>query len=569
MVRIGPLSKINFFIGQNNSGKSNIINFLNEHYFILFESTSASIRNQFNYSDYHGFDRGIQPNFSYSININTIESFIEEKILKDRNDLGFNRKKVEDIVKIFLSPIFKFGEQIWFDFEISAQGASPIILSNYDNWSDQIKKILSHTEWHNLWGFLTRYSGGDINNWIKDCLKKIIITPAKCKATIIPGIRKVEKDPTESQQFYSGYGLIEELSKLQHPTLEHQKKKELFNQINAFIKNVLENPDAEIEIPHDLDTILVHMNDKTLPLESLGMGIHEVVILAAGATVVTNQIVCIEEPEIHMHPLLQKKLITYLNEHTSNQYFITTHSTHIIDLPDSSIFHVTYNGKVSEVQYVEKTEERSQICQNLGYKPSDLMQSNVVIWVEGPSDRTYLNYWIRNKNPDFVEGVHYSIMFYGGKSVSNLSGLDLDEIEKNIEDLISLRALNRNAVIIFDSDRPSSNHKNVSDTKKRLRDEFDKGSGFAWMTRGREIENYLNYKNLIESIKGVHPRINFEFKESDYENHLAYENSRGIKTSANKVKVAKYYTETYAPDFDRLDLNERLNQLCEFIENSN
>ena len=32
IVRIGPLKKVNFIIGQNNVGKSNIVNFLNDQY---------------------------------------------------------------------------------------------------------------------------------------------------------------------------------------------------------------------------------------------------------------------------------------------------------------------------------------------------------------------------------------------------------------------------------------------------------------------------------------------------------------------------------------------------------
>jgi predicted ATP-dependent endonuclease of OLD family len=31
--RVGPFSKVNLFLGQNNSGKSNILRFLQEHYF--------------------------------------------------------------------------------------------------------------------------------------------------------------------------------------------------------------------------------------------------------------------------------------------------------------------------------------------------------------------------------------------------------------------------------------------------------------------------------------------------------------------------------------------------------
>ena len=55
------------------------------------------------------------------------------------------------------------------------------------------------------------------------------------------------------------------------------------------------------------------MDDKTLPLESLGTGIHEVVILAAASTLLDNTIICIEEPEWHLQSLLQRKLILGYN----------------------------------------------------------------------------------------------------------------------------------------------------------------------------------------------------------------------------------------------------------------
>jgi predicted ATPase len=42
---IGPLSKINLFIGQNNSGKSNIISFLMERYSHLLSSALGQGQN--------------------------------------------------------------------------------------------------------------------------------------------------------------------------------------------------------------------------------------------------------------------------------------------------------------------------------------------------------------------------------------------------------------------------------------------------------------------------------------------------------------------------------------------
>ncbi len=298
------------------------------------------------------------------------------------------------------------------------------------------------------------------------------------------------------------------------------------------MRNVIDNDTATIEIPHFRDTILVHINGKSLPLESLGTGIHEVIILAAAATILENTVICMEEPELHLNPLLQKKLVRYLAS-TSNQYFITTHSAALMDTPEAEIYHIKIENGQSIAERATSDKQRSGICEDLGYHPSDLLQANCVIWVEGPSDRIYLNHWIKTLSPELlspelIEGIHYSIMFYGGRLASHLTGDDIDE---SIDNFISLRRLNRRGVIVIDSDKQKKSAP-INATKTRLIEEFNSGPGHAWVTEGREIENYLNPDNIKRAISNVHPSSQSNNTMGQFANTLTITTKSGKKEQA-------------------------------------
>lgn len=167
---------------------------------------------------------------------------------------------------------------------------------------------------------------------------------------------------------------------------------------------------------------------------------------------------------------------------------------------------------------------------------------------------------------DLVEGIHYSIMFYGGRLLSHLSNAEIET--QHLDNFISLRKLNNRSVILIDSDRKSA-HSRINETKRRLRDEFDDGPGHAWITEGQEIENYLPAEWIEAAIKAIHPKVKDVGPFGKYDNTLKITGGNGTKTQADKVKVARHITEQSQLDLSMYDLKAQLNKLIKFIQESN
>lgn len=327
--------------------------------------------------------------------------------------------------------------------------------------------------------------------------------------------------------------------------------------------NVFENSEGTHEIN------LTNPSGEEIPLSEMGSGIKTIIFVSF---VLNNRLIkkedsvlFFEEIENNLHPEVQRRLFNKIYEYAIKnkcRVFITTHSNVAINTffgkESAMVYHIYKKDEItSNVRTISTAINKREILDDLGVKANDIFQTNGIIWVEGPSDRIYLNKWINLIDPKLKENVDYTFLYYGGKLLAHYTADNLEE-----QGLIDILLTNRNSAIVMDSDIKEIG-KDINQTKKRIFDEFEKNGSFCWVTRGREIENYISQ----DAINRAYPDSNKE-QINIYEDCKDYIKDLEPDFEATKVEFAKklIFKET---DLNILDLKEQITNLVNVIKQWN
>lgn len=256
--------------------------------------------------------------------------------------------------------------------------------------------------------------------------------------------------------------------------------------------------------PHRWEIFLGEEAKGLVPLTSSGSGLKTLILVLLNLLVMPNveqrpraeYVFAFEELENNLHPAVLRRLFGYLEDYAvenDSPMFLTTHSSVAVDFFGTSehaqIVHVAHDGESARTATVSCHLDRLRVVSELGVRPSDLLQANGVVWVEGPSDRVYLNRWIDLVSDGALrEGRDYQCAFYGGALLARNQFRAAEEAEAELANLFQI---NPNVVVVCDSDRSSSG-KDLKERVQRIEKEVGKlPSGHIWVTGTREIENYL------------------------------------------------------------------------------
>jgi len=510
------LGFINLFVGQNNSGKSRMLR-------KLFSDRSLPYRTS------------PEVNVKFELALNGLITFIDENYKHlygkydlprlstiSKLDIGFfipNHHPYERI-RNFISKIKEEGSRIGSSDEVQAQRQE--VSEFVEALADFMTKNFPE-EYHEEKRFYIPILRGlralpsiDIEGREeREKIPRIVYLEATTRDYFSKD-RNASHFPNtvKNGQIFTG---LELYNLLKNMLLGLPEQRERVKQYEEFLSRNFFNNNPVTLIPLEQDDV-VHVkigNDKQRPIFDLGDGLQSLIICTFNSFMEKDRCTFyIEEPDTYMHPGMQRAFLNALKENSQHQYFITTHSNHMLDMTldysDISVFKfrsIEKEGKASFCIQNSSSSDRN-LLKELGVQNSSVFLTNATIWVEGLTDRLYLRAYMakyldelsKSEFPDdikryekysmFFEDTHYSFVEYQG---SCLAHWIFDE--DSVLDGINVKKLCADAIVIADGDV------NNKPRAKRVMGEL--GEKFIVLDC-KEIENLIPKSILQKVIPSVY-----------------------------------------------------------------
>lgn len=586
---ISNLNKINIFIGENNSGKSKLMRYLvsSDNVKILSNSyvkDKQIINDRNRVKEFIGKVKEVDKTFEsvedldYKNNVNFfIEVYKKINLYKARHEVleyQINNyiSTIESCLGNMLSRLIRHDDRT---FQISIFKKDPIYIP-----------ILRGIENFNIYFDISR-DKEIINSITMTEKQRIALEAYKDNANHIYQNKIQKAYGIKQDLIFTAENLYEDITE---KLLGEEKGRIFIRDFQNFISEQFYNGKEFTLIPQkSKGYINVKIGQEERPIYQLGDGIKQLITILYKIyeNKDNEKIFFIEEPELNLHPGFQRRLIEILQLEIfdKHQYFITTHSNHLIDscfdYNNISIYKfVNVEGSNKKFKIISSSQNDVSLLQALGVNNSSVFMANCTIWVEGISDKILIKkylekYFEKHGINKYREDIHYAFVEYGGNNITHWDFEATDSI-----DTINAIGITNRSFIVCDNDNDAP-HK--IERKKKLKSIFKEN---YYELKVREIENTIS-KNVLDKMLFDDSEVAYrkQFNQRDYMNKKVYmgkfidehyklsrkySSSNGTGTIKDKLNFSKRIANTIE---NYKDLSTKAIDLCEkiaiFIEKSN
>lgn len=419
----------------------------------------------------------------------------------------------------------------------------------------------------------------------------------------------------------SGYELVNWLNETEHLSDKRTAK----DIVKQYIEKQL-HLDSPVAVSSNItqkELVFTFSGNMELSSREVGTGYTMLYILLMELVRNKKILIIIDEIESHLQPGLVREVMKVIKQIGSAQFIISTHSPIAIETATEEDYlyrsqkiegACSFSGFFKHVgSDPSGAKIAREICNELGVLPGDVLLSNSVIWVEGPSEVFWLRTWLKTYceyliqqgklNTYLLEGLHYSLLMTGGSTISHYSFeedvISLEDIEEDT--LLKVLKVNPNPFVVLDSDRTAKtsqkykrfmriakelNRQNethyllkdhIIDDEDNIESQIDQIPNL-WILLGRELENYAHpeiLKNFYSQREQHHAsQISGSSSVSDWDVFSSSEGAgrilenRGLTGVATKSGTVKHKDELARYMYNNFEAKHLLKQSIISIPNA-
>lgn len=508
MLYLNNLKKVNIFVGENNSGKSrllrNIINGKEVKVFSeienpdnknSFDLSKRNMLNNINEYNSYGVNKILFPNYFNDLDDSNyyceVSDFFQH-MNYDTSNMNQNQKSYYSNAKGNLKNMYEF----------LSRKENTLSSKTINDYSVTYIPILRGIECFDNYYQLNKNDVFDsimINENQRKSLEEY-----KSNAKHIYENKISEVYSMDLRKIFTAENLFDEITK---KLLGEEKERNFIRDFENFISKEFYDNEGFTIIPQ-IDKGYINVKIGSCPdraLHHLGDGIKQLITIFYKLFEKRNEeaLFFIEEPEINLHPGYQRQFMKIIQENdlfSKHQFFITTHSNHLIDnclnYDNISIYKfVNIEKSNNKFQVLNTNNGDIDILNLLGVYNSSVFLANCTIWVEGISDKIliskYMEVYLKSMNDiSYKEDINYSFVEYDGNNIDHWCFSDSKE-----PSTINASGITNRSFIICDNDDDGKQER-----KQKLKKVFGRKNYYE--LKVREIENTISRAILEKSLFG-------------------------------------------------------------------